>query len=163
MKTLKIITSLLLLFSMQTLLAQYGQGGYGQGGYGQGGYGQGGYGSNRMGGQNQQMGNQSRPVAPKERPIEETVNKIVDKLKTQLTLDELQVIAINNIITESMKKQNAVMKKEGGNDDKISEIKAISEKTDLDIMILLNKDQKATYKLLSEDLKKQQEANRRVR
>ena len=158
MKTLKIITSLLLLFSMQTLLAQYGQGGYGQGGYGQGGYG-----SNRMGGQNQQMGNQSRPVAAKEHPIEETVNKIVDKLKTQLTLDELQVIAINNIITESMKKQNAVMKKEGGNDDKISEIKAISEKTDLDIMILLNKEQKATYKLLSEDLKKQQEANRRVR
>lgn len=156
MKTLKIITSLILLFSMQTLLAQYGQGGYGQGGYGQGGYG-----GNQMGRQNQQMTNQNRPETVKERPIEETVSKIVDKLKTQLTLDELQVIAINNIITESMKKQNAVLKKEGNNDDKTSEIKAISEKTDLDIMILLNKDQKATYKLLAEDTKKQHDASTR--
>ena len=140
---------------MQTLLAQFGQGGYGQNGYGQGGYR-----GNQMG---NQMGTQSRPETIKERPIEETVKKIVDKLKIQLTLDELQVIAISNLITENMKKQNAVMKKEASNDDKTSEMKAISEKTDLDIMILLNKSQKATYKLLSEDAKNQQEANRRGR
>ena len=145
MKTLKIITSLLLLFSMQTLLAQYGQGGFG---------------GNQMG---NQMGAQSRPETVKERPIEETVKKIVDKLKIQLTLDELQVIAISNLITENMRKQNAVMKKEASNDDRTSELKAISEKTDLDIMILLNKSQKATYKLLSDDAKNQQEANRRGR
>jgi hypothetical protein len=110
-----------------------------------------------------QMGAQSRPETVKERPIEETVKKIVDKLKIQLTLDELQEIAISNLITENMKKQNAVMKKEDSNDDKTSELKAISEKTDLEIMILLNKSQKATYKLLSEDSKNQQEANRRGR
>lgn len=146
MKTLKIITSLLLLFSMQTLFAQFGQNGYGQGGY-----------------SGNQMGAQSRPETVKEHPIEETVKKIVAKLKIQLMLDELQVIAISNLITENMKKQNAVMKKEASNDDKTSELKAISEKTDLDIMIILNKSQKATYKLLSEDAKNQQEANRRVR
>jgi hypothetical protein len=159
MKTLKIITSLILLFSMQTLMAQFGQGGYGQGGYGQGGMG-GGMGGNPMNNQNQ-MGNQTRPQATKERPIEELVVKVVERLKTQLTLDELQVIAISNIITDNMKKQNAVLKKEDNNDEKTAELKAISEKTDLDILILLNKDQKIKYKLLSEDAKKMQEASMR--
>lgn len=158
MKTLKTIASLIISFSIQTLSAQYGQGGYGQGGYGQGGYGQGGYGGNPMGSQNQQMGNQNRTQTVKEPPIEETVKKVVDRLKTQLTLDELQVIAISNIITENIKKQNAVLKKEDNNEEKVSELKAISEKTDLDILILLNKDQKTKYKLLAEDAKKQQEA-----
>jgi hypothetical protein len=145
MKTSKIIISSVLLFSMQVLMAQFGQGGYS---------------GNQMG---NRMGNQSMPETVKERPIEETVTKIVERLKIQLSLDELQVIAISNLITENMKKQNAILKKEGSNDDKTSELKAASEKTDLDILILLNKDQKAKYKLLSEDAKKQQEANRRGR
>lgn len=153
MKTLKIITSLLLLFSMQTLLAQFGQGGSGQGGFGQGGFG-----GNQMGRQNQQMSNQNRPEIAKEIPIEETVKKVVAKLKTQLTLDELQVIAIGIIITDNMKKQNAVLKKESKNEEKTDELKAIVEKTDLDILVLLDKEQKTKYKLLSEDAKKQQEA-----
>jgi hypothetical protein len=153
MKTLKTIASLIILFSIQTLSAQFGQGGYGQGGYGQGGNG-----GNTMGRQNQQMGNQNRTQTVKETPIEETVKKVVDRLKTQLTLDELQVIAISNIITENIKKQNTVLKKEDNNEEKVSELKAISEKTDLDILILLNKDQKTKYKLLAEDAKKQQEA-----
>lgn len=149
MKTLKIITSLILLFSMQSIVAQYGQGGYGQGGYG---------GNNQMGGQNRNMANENRPQTVKEPAIEEMAKKVVDRLKTQLTLDELQVIAIFNIISENMKKQNAVLKKESNNEEKTNELKAISEKTDLDILILLNKDQKAKYKLLAEDAKRQQEA-----
>ena len=60
-----------------------------------------------------------------------------------------------------MKKQNAVLKKEDSNDDKTSELKAIAEKTDLDILILLDKNQKAKYKQLSEDLRNQQEASSR--
>ena len=156
MKTLKTVASLIILFSIQTLSAQYGQNGYGQGGYGQGGFG-----GNPMNNQNQQMGSPSRSQAPKEPPIEETVKKVIDRIKIQLTLDELQVIAIGNIITESMKKQNAVLKKEDSNDDKTSELKAIAEKTDLDILILLDKNQKAKYKQLSEDLKNQQEASSR--
>ena len=151
MKTLKIIASLILLFSIQSLSAQYGQGGYGQGGFG----------GNPMNNQNQQMGNQNRTQTVKEPPIEETVKKVVDRIKIQLTLDELQVIAIGNIITESMKKQNAVLKKEDSNENKTSELKAIAEKTDLDILILLDKTQKAKYKQLSEDLRNQQAASSR--
>ena len=136
---------------MQSLVAQYGQGGYGQGGYGQGGMGGG------MGG-NPNMQNQQRSQ-PKEPAIEETVKKVMDRFNEQLKLDELQVIAVSNIITECIKKQNAILKKEdGGNEEKANELKAISEKMDLDILILLNKDQKTKYKLMSEDSKKQQEA-----
>jgi hypothetical protein len=157
MKSIKIIGSLILLFSMQSIVAQYGQGGYGQGGYGQGGYGQGGMGQSGYGG-NPNMQNQQRSQ-PKEPAIEETVKKVMDRFNEQLKLDELQVIAVSNIITECIKKQNAILKKEdGGNEEKANELKAITEKMDLDILILLNKDQKAKYKLMSEDSKKQQEA-----
>jgi hypothetical protein len=159
MKSMKIISSIILLFTIHSISAQYGQGGYGgygQGGYGQGGYGQGGMGNGMIG--NPNMQNQQRSQ-PKEPAIEETVKKVVDRLNEQLKLDELQVIAISNIITQNIKKQNAIIKKEdGGNEEKATELKAISEKMDLDIMILLNKDQKVKYKLLAEDAKKQQEA-----
>ena len=154
MKSMKIISSIILLFTIHSISAQYGQGGYG--GYGQGGYGQGGMGNGMIG--NPNMQNQQRSQ-PKEPAIEETVKKVVDRLNEQLKLDELQVIAISNIITQNIKKQNAIIKKEdGGNEEKATELKAISEKMDLDIMILLNKDQKVKYKLLAEDAKKQQEA-----
>lgn len=157
MKTLKTVASLIILFSIQTLSAQYGQGGFG----GNSGYG-GGYGNNQMGSQSRTMANENRTQTVKEPPIEETVKKVIDRIKIQLTLDELQVIAIGNIITESMKKQNAVLKKEDdSNESKTSELKAIAEKTDLDILILLDKNQKAKYKQLSEDLKNQQEASSR--
>jgi hypothetical protein len=157
MKSIKIISTLILLFSIQTISAQFGQGGYG--GYGQGGMGMGM--GNGMGG-NPNMQNQQRSQ-PKEPAIEETVKKVVDRLNQQLKLDELQVIAISNIITQNIKKQNAIIKKEeGGNEEKAAELKAISEKMDLDIMILLNKDQKVKYKLLAEDAKKQQEAYSRT-
>jgi hypothetical protein len=160
MKSIKIICSLILLFSMQSLVAQYGQGGYGQGGMGQRGMG-GGMGQDGMGGGmggNPNMQNQQRSQ-PKEPAIEETVKKVMDRFNEQLKLDELQVIAVSNIITECIKKQNVILKKEdGSNEEKANELKAISEKMDLDILILLNKDQKAKYKLLSEDAKKQKEA-----
>jgi len=152
MKSFKIIGSLIIILSVQSLVAQYGQGAYGQRGYGQGGYGQGGYGGNPN------MQNQQR-TQPKEPAIEETVKKVFNIHDEQLKLDELQVIDVSNIITERLKKQNAILKKEeGGNEEKANELKAISEKMDLDILILLDKDQKAKYKLLSEDSKKQQEA-----
>ena len=161
MKSIKIISILILLFSMQTINAQFGQGGYGQGGMGQGGMGQGGMGQGGFGG-NPNMQNQQRSQ-PKEPSIEEITKKIVNRLNEQLKLDELQIIAVSNIVTENVKKQNAILKKEeGGNEEKVNELKAISEKMDLDIMILLNKDQKAKYKLLTEDNKKQQEAYSRM-
>ncbi len=104
-----------------------------------------------------------RRKAEVEKEKGKSIQRSITRLKTDLELDELQVIAISNIITQNVKKQNAILKKEeGSNEDKTNELKAISEKMDLDIMILLNKDQKVKYKLLAEDAKKQREAYSRT-
>jgi hypothetical protein len=90
---------------------------------------------------------------PKEIPVEVTVGKIIERIKPELTLDELQVIAISNILTESIKTQGMLIKAEVSQDDKIKNIKALSETTDRKIMELLNKDQKEKYIALNEEAK----------
>lgn len=144
MKTVKKIAAIvLLLFSFNTISAQYG-GGYG--GYG-GGYGNGYGGRNGM---NNGMNNERMPKQKKEVPVEESVGKVVAKLKTDLNLDELQVIAITNIMIENAKTQGILMKKETDKSEQIKEFQALSEKTDRDIMNYLNKEQKIKYSQLTE-------------
>lgn len=149
-KSLSIISILFLLFTCNTTFAQYG-GGYGNG-YG-GGYG-GGYGYNGrmsqmggMGGMNQQQDK------PKEIPVEVTVGKIMEQLKTELQLDALQEIAIANILTASIKSQGAIIKQEISQDDKVKEIQTLSELTDSKIKQLLTQSQKEKYKAMQEDAK----------
>ena len=149
-KSLSIISILFLLFTCNTTFAQYG-GGYGNG-YG-GGYG-GGYGYNGrmsqmggMGGMNQQQDK------PKEIPVEVTVGKIMEQLKTELQLDVLQEIAIANILTASIKSQGAIIKQEISQDDKVKEIQTLSELTDSKIKQLLTQSQKEKYKAMQEDAK----------
>ncbi len=140
MKTVKEIVAIaILLFSFQTIAAQYGSGGYDRyGGRG---------GMNRM---NNGMGTERRTESKKEVPIEESVGKVVAKLKTDLNLDELQVIAITNIMIENSKTQGILMKKETDKSEQIKEFQALSEKTDRDIMNYLNKEQKTKYIALTE-------------
>jgi len=149
-KLLSIISVVFLLFTCNTTLAQYG-GGYGNG-YG-GGYG-GGYGYNGrmsqmggMGGMNKQQDK------PKEIPVEVTVGKIMEQLKTELQLDALQEIAIANILTASIKSQGAIIKQEISQDDKVKEIQTLSELTDSKIKQLLTQSQKEKYKAMQEDAK----------
>jgi len=93
MKTIqKILACAFILLSVNTISAQYGN--YGYGGYG---------GSNRMGQMNRGMSQPMRTETKKEVPVEDIVNKVMAKLKTELTLDELQVIAISNIMTDAVK------------------------------------------------------------
>jgi hypothetical protein len=148
-KSLSIISILFLLFTCNTTFAQYG--GYGNG-YGNG-YG-GGYGYNGrmsqmggMGGMNQQQDK------PKEIPVEVTVGKIMEQLKTELQLDALQEIAIANILTASIKSQGAIIKQEISQDDKVKEIQTLSELTDSKIKQLLTQSQKEKYKAMQEDAK----------
>ena len=148
-KSLSIISILFLLFTCNTTFAQYG--GYGNG-YGNG-YG-GGYGYNGrmsqmggMGGMNQQQDK------PKEIPVEVTVGKIMEQLKTELQLDALQEIAIANILTASIKSQGAIIKQEISQDDKVKEIQTLSELTDSKIKQLLTQSQKEKYKAVQEDAK----------
>ena len=148
---INLLVILFILFSCNSLLAQYG--GYG-GGYGGGGYG--GYGGrmNQMGGGMGGMrGMNHEPSKPKEIPVEVTVGKIIERLKTAVNLDELQVIAISNILTESIRSQGIIIKQENSQADKIKDMKALSEITDSKVMVLLNKDQKEKYLAYAEEMK----------
>lgn len=130
--------------------------------YGYGNYGGYGYGSGRMGGYGpSQMG---MPSQPRERSAEEleeervkTVDKSVEKLKTDLKLDELQVVIVRKEMDASSKKINAILKKEMSNEDKNTEIKAITETMERNILNFLNEEQKKKFKDLIQERQKQME------
>jgi hypothetical protein len=146
-----IAVSIFVLFSIQTVSAQYGNG-YGNNGYGNNGYGNG-YGSNRM----SQMDQGNQPEKPKEIPVEVTVGKLMEKMTPALNLDELQVIAISNVLKESIDAQGRILKQETSQDEQFKNFKIISETTDRKILEYLNKDQKVKYIAFKEDRKNQKE------
>lgn len=139
-QTLFVLT--IMLLSINSVSAQYGYGGYNNG-YGSG------YGSGRMS-QMSQM-NQPSQDKPKEIPVEVTVGKIMEKLKPELNLDALQEIAISNVLMESIRSQGIIIKSESSQDQKIEEIKALSETTDRKVNEFLNEDQKVKYKELTQE------------
>jgi hypothetical protein len=125
------------LFCFNSVSAQYGGGynnGYGGGGYGRGG----GMGMDRS----MMSGQQGTPSKPKEIPAEETAAKIVEQMKPEVNLDELQAIAIANVLADSMKEQGILLKNEGSSQDqKLEQINALRENTNKKIIAFLNKDQ----------------------
>lgn len=127
-----------------TVFAQYGNNGYGNRGYGGGGYG-----SNN--GRMSQMTPSHDNEKPKEIPVEVTVGKIMENLKTELVLDQLQEIAIANVLTESIRSQGILLKAETSQEQKIKEIQALSEVTDRKVNDFLNEDQKVKYKALNDE------------
>jgi hypothetical protein len=154
MKTLQnLLTLLFILFSISTVSAQYGNGGYGGNSYGNG-YGSGSGRMSQMGGMNQQ----SQPEKPKEIPIEVTVGKIIERMKPEINLDELQVIAISNVLAESIRSQGILMKQVTNQEDQIKDFKALSEVTDRKINDFLNEDQKPKYLAFKEGLKTQKKS-----
>jgi hypothetical protein len=119
-----------------------------------------GFGNNGMG--RQQGQSQGVPVDPNrytkspeiiEKEQLDAINKSVEKLKTDLNLDELQLIVIRKEIESSSKSINAVIKSEVSIDEKALAIEAISEKTDRTINTYLNKEQKEKYKKFMEEKK----------
>ncbi|SHM58715.1 hypothetical protein [Flavobacterium chilense] len=159
---MKPIQSLFLLvftiFCFNSVSAQYGNGynnGYGGGGYG-GGYGNGGYGRGGGMGMDRSMmgGPQGNTSKPKEIPVEETAAKIVEQMKPEVNLDELQAIAITNVLADSLKEQGILLKNEGSSQDqKIEQIKALRESTTKKITAFLNPDQVTKYTSFMENFK----------
>lgn len=143
----KFLLLAILLLSITSSFAQYGGNGYG--GYGGNGYG--GYGGNRMNQMGGAMNQQSQPEKPKEIPVEVTVANIVNLMKPALNLDELQVIAISNVLVESMNAQGVLLKQEYSQEDQIKNFKALSETTDQKINQFLSKEQKDKYVVFKED------------
>jgi hypothetical protein len=154
MKKFKTVLFVCFLFlSANTITAQYGNG-YGGGSNGYGNTGR----SNQM----SQIPQSSQNPTPKAIPAEVTAAKIVDFYKKELNLDALQEVVLNNIYTKSLKKQDALLqKKEMSDEDKLKEFTVLSEMTDLEVMQILNKDQKAKYKVISEDRKNKMESQKR--
>jgi hypothetical protein len=151
--TLNLIVFVFTLFCFNTISAQYGgyNNGYGYGN-GYGGYGRGGgMGMDRSMMAGQQQGSQSKP---KETPPEETAGMIVEQMKPQVNLDELQAIAITNVLAESIREQGILLKNESSSQDqKIEQIKALRESTDKKITAFLNPDQIEKYKTFMDTLK----------
>lgn len=146
-------TLFILVFSLFcfTASAQYGGYNNGYGGYGNG-YGRGG----GMGMDRSMMGGQQQgtPSKPKETPPEETAAIVVEQMKPQVNLDELQSIAITNVLAESIREQGILLKNESSSQDqKIEQIKALRENTDKRITAFLNPDQVEKYKTFMDTLK----------
>ena len=140
-----------MILSITTVSAQYGGNGYGNNGYGGGGMNRGG-GMNQMGGS---MNQGSQPEKPREVPVEETVALVIDQMKPALNLDELQTIAISNVITDSMKAQGVLLKQDFSNEDQMKNFQALSEITDRKINQFLSPEQKEKYLVFKEDRKNQ--------
>ncbi|MFE3847514.1 hypothetical protein ACFX5F_03695 [Flavobacterium sp. ZS1P70] len=140
------VISIVVLLSIQTVSAQYGNNGYGGGGYGGNGYGN----SGRM---NSGMSQDRSHDKPREIPAEETIGKIMLKLKPAVSLDELQEIAISNILLESIKRQGVILKQETNQSDQMKDLQILSENMERKVIELLNEDQKEKYKIFSEESK----------
>lgn len=130
-----ILASLFILLSITSISAQYGNNGYGGNGYGNGGR------MNQMSAMNQN----SQPEKPKEIPVEVTVAKYMEEMKPALQLDELQSIAISNVLIESVNTQGRIMKLNLTQDDQYKEFQLLTESTDRKINNFLNPDQKEKY------------------
>lgn len=91
---------------------------------------------------------QERYQEEMEKTRKENLEKIMEHLKEDLKLNELQVIAINQIYTESSKKQGIILKKEISDDDKVAALKSLGETTEKKVLDLLDAQQKEKFELL---------------
>ena len=161
MKTTRsFIVNVFMLLFITAISAQYGGNGYGNNGYGGGG------GYNRGGGMNQMGGgiNQNaQPEKPKEIPAEVSAAKIVEQMKPDLNLDELQIIAISNVLAESIRTQGILLKQNFSNEDQIKNFQALSETTDRKINQFLSPEQREKYLVFKEDRKKQKKPEKKSR
>jgi len=136
MKTLKTLLFSLLILSSGAFAQNFNQNGYGV---------------------NQDLGRNSSPSKPSQQDIDENNSKQLDRfmeqLKKELSLDELQTIAIRNEVTTNRKNVEILMKKENSEEEKSKQIKAMMDRTDVTINSYLNKDQKEKYKILTEKIK----------
>ncbi len=142
MKAFKIFFFLFLLSSAKGF-SQYNNGGYG--------YGQKNYGVNRDIGRIYRDPQKATPEEIEKNRVER-IDKFMAKLKADLSLDELQFIAIRNEVLSNSKNIDIVLKKETSEEEKSKEVKAMMEKSEATINSYLNKEQKEKYKVFVEEL-----------
>ncbi len=112
---------------------------------------------NQYGRQNERNSNSTNSERSKEDLEKLKVKNIensISKLKIDLELNELQAIAIKQIINESIRNENIIMKKEDNEEDKMKSIQVLTENTDSKINSILNKTQKEKFVIIKENIKK---------
>ncbi len=160
MKTLKnIVTLSFILLSFNLISAQYGGGGMYGGGMGSG-MNRGGMSRNPQSMQNTNNFGKNKSPEEIEKERIENLNKSIEKLVKDLSLDDLQAIVIRKEIESGAKSIAVVTKSEISNEEKIKEVDAINEKTDRTINTYLNADQKIKYKKYIEERKERMEKYR---
>lgn len=139
MKPLKILIICLLLSTLNAT-AQYGNP-YGNG----------------MGGldRSNQIPQNNEPKEPTPEEITKArttrVDNIMKQMKEDLTLDDLQYIAIRNELIGNSKSIDILMKSEISQEDKTKQYQAIQEKTEKTINSYLNPTQKEKYQILKDE------------
>jgi hypothetical protein len=95
---------------------------------------------------------QSTPKEPTAAEIEKNrtaqVERYMSTLKTDLSLDELQYIAIKNEMISSSKRMDIVLKSDYSDEEKNAEMKSIQETMEKTILSYLNASQKEKFALL---------------
>ena len=113
--------------------------------------------TNRMGGvdRSNQIPQTNEPKEPTPEEIAKARNTRVDnimkQMKEDLTLDDLQYIAIRNELIANSKSVEILMKSEISQEDKTKQYQAIQEKTEKTINSYLNPSQKDKYQKLKDD------------
>ena len=77
----------------------------------------------------------------------------MEDMKPAVGLDELQTIAISNVLLESLSTQGRILKQDTTQDEQMKDFQALTENTDRKIMEFLNADQKEKYLAFKEDRK----------
>jgi len=110
-------------------------------------------GNNRMMQNNQQNipSNPEREKEDMEKAKQESLEKLMARLSTDLNLDALQQVAIKQIYSENVKKQGIILKKEISEEDKVALLKSLTESTELKVTTLLNREQKEKYDILKKE------------
>jgi hypothetical protein len=138
MKTFKILFICLFLSNLSAL-AQFGN-----------------INGNRMGGvdRSNQIPQSNEPKEPTPEEIANARNMRVDnimkQMKEDLTLDELQCIAIRNELIANSKSIEILIKSEISEEDKTKQFESIQEKTEKIINSYMNSSQKEKYKIIKE-------------
>jgi hypothetical protein len=111
---------------------------------------------NRMGGvdRSNQIPQSNEPKEPTPEEITSArnmrVDNIIKQMKEDLTLDELQCIAIRNELIANSKSIEILIKSEISEEDKTKQFESIQEKTEKIINSYMNSSQKEKYKIIKE-------------
>ena len=112
---------------------------------------------NRMGGvdRSNQIPQSNEPKEPTPEEITSARNMRVDnimkQMKEDLTLDDLQCIAIRNELIANSKSIEILIKSEISEEDKTKQFQSIQEKTEKIINSYLNSSQKEKYQILKDE------------